>query len=318
MIVIQDREVRSLGLKPKDFIDSVRHCFVHKPECQLPPKISLHPKGDDFINTMPCLLPPETNRYGVKIVSRVKGRTPALKSDSMLYDVTTGELLAVIDCDYITTMRTGAVAALAVDTLKKNNVKKIALMGLGNTGRATMMCLSSLLPPPDGKYEVSLLKYKDQAEQFIEHFKNLDNFHFTIANDTKELFENADVIISCITQANGLFIDNVNVFKPGVLVVPVHTRGFQNCDTIFDKVVCDDIGHVKGFKYFNQFKNLTELGDILRGDKPGRQSEEERIIDYNIGLGLHDAYICSKVYDAVKAQPHENIELVHSTQKYII
>lgn len=318
MIVIQDREVRSLGLKPKDFIDSVRHCFVHKPECQLPPKISLHPKGDDFINTMPCLLSPETNRYGVKIVSRVKGRTPALKSDSMLYDVTTGELLAVIDCDYITTMRTGAVAALAVDTLKKNNVKKIALMGLGNTGRATMMCLSSLLPPPDGKYEVSLLKYKDQAEQFIEHFKNLDNFHFTIANDTKELFENADVIISCITQANGLFIDDVNVFKPGVLVVPVHTRGFQNCDTIFDKVVCDDIGHVKGFKYFNQFKNLTELGDILRGDKPGRQSEEERIIDYNIGLGLHDAYICSKVYDAVKAQPHENIELVHSTQKYII
>lgn len=318
MIVIQDREVRSLGLKPKDFIDSVRHCFVHKPECQLPPKISLHPKGDDFINTMPCLLPPETNRYGVKIVSRVKGRTPALKSDSMLYDVTTGELLAVIDCDYITTMRTGAVAALAVDTLKKNNVKKIALMGLGNTGRATMMCLSSLLPPPDGKYEVSLLKYKDQAEQFIEHFKNLDNFHFTIANDTKELFENADVIISCITQANGLFIDDVNVFKPGVLVVPVHTRGFQNCDTMFDKVVCDDIGHVNGFKYFNQFKNLTELGDILRGDKPGRQSEEERIIDYNIGLGLHDAYICSKVYDAVKAQPHENIELVHSTQKYII
>lgn len=318
MIVIQDREVRSLGLKPKDFIDSVRHCFVHKPECQLPPKISLHPKNDDFINTMPCLLPPETNRYGVKIVSRVKGRTPALKSDSMLYDVTTGELLAVIDCDYITTMRTGAVAALAVDTLKKNNVKKIALMGLGNTGRATMMCLSSLLPPPDGKYEVSLLRYKDQAEQFIEHFKNLDNFHFTIANDTKELFENADVIISCITQANGLFIDDVNVFKPGVLVVPVHTRGFQNCDTIFDKVVCDDIGHVKGFKYFNQFKNLTELGDILRGDKPGRQSEEERIIDYNIGLGLHDAYICSKVYDAVKAQPHENIELVHSTQKYII
>lgn len=318
MIVIQDREVRSLGLKPKDLIDSVRHCFVHKPECQLPPKISLHPKGDDFINTMPCLLPPETNRYGVKIVSRVKGRTPALKSDSMLYDVTTGELLAVIDCDYITTMRTGAVAALAVDTLKKNNVKKIALMGLGNTGRATMMCLFSLLPPPDGKYEVSLLKYKDQAEQFIEHFKNLDNFHFTIANDTKELFENADVIISCITQANGLFIDDVNVFKPGVLVVPVHTRGFQNCDTIFDKVVCDDIGHVKGFKYFNQFKNLTELGDILRGDKPGRQSEEERIIDYNIGLGLHDAYICSKVYDAVKAQPHENIELVHSTQKYII
>lgn len=145
MIVIQDKEIRALGLKPQDFVDYVRHCFVHKPECQLPPKISLHPKGDDFINTMPCLLPPDTNRFGVKVVSRAKGRTPALKSDSFLYDVNTGELLAVIDCDYITTMRTGAVAALAVNTLKKENTKKISLMGLGNTGRATMMCLSSVL-----------------------------------------------------------------------------------------------------------------------------------------------------------------------------
>lgn len=163
-----------------------------------------------------------------------------------------------------------------------------------------------------------MLRYKDQAKQFIEHFSNLNNFHFTIADSTEELFEKADVIISCITQANGLFINDVNVFKPGVLVVPVHTRGFQNCDTVFDKVVCDDVEHVKGFKYFNQFKNLTELGDILRGNKPGRQSEEERIIDYNIGLGLHDAYICSKVYDAVKSKPHKDIELIHSSLKYII
>ena len=113
---------------------------MHKPKYQLPPKISLHPKDDDFINTMPCLLPHEANRYGVKIVSRVKGRTSALKSDSMLYDVTTGELLAVIDCDYITTMRTGAVAALAVDTLKKSYVKKIALMGLGIAHEIAIMC----------------------------------------------------------------------------------------------------------------------------------------------------------------------------------
>lgn len=169
-----------------------------------------------------------------------------------------------------------------------------------------------------GIYEACLLRYKDQAEQFIEHFKDLKNIHFTIADNIKELFDDADVIISCITQANGLFIDDASVFKPGVLVVPVHTRGFQNCDTVFDKVICDDVGHVKGFKYFNQFKSLTELGDIIRGEKPGRQSEDERIIDYNIGLGLHDAYICSKVYDAVMADPHQQIELNHSTDKYII
>lgn len=317
MIVIQNDEIRSLGLQPHDFIDCVRQCFIEKPLCQVPPKVSVHPNGIDFTTSMPCLLPPDTHRFSVKVVSRVKGRMPALRSDSMLYDVTTGELLAVIDSDYITTMRTGAVAALAVSTLKRKGTKTIALMGLGNTGRATMACLAAALEGEDA-YEVRLLRYKDQAERFAERFADLKHVHFTIMDSVGDLFDGADVILSCITQAEGLITDDTSVFKPGVLVVPVHTRGFQNCDTTFDRVFCDDVGHVSGFRYFHEFPNLTELGEVLRGEKPGRLNDEERIIDYNVGLGLHDAFLCSKIYDAVAGKPHEQIALVHPSDKYII
>ncbi len=317
MIVIQNDEIRSLGLQPHDFIDCVRQCFIEKPLCQVPPKVSVHPNGIDFTTSMPCLLPPDTHRFSVKVVSRVKGRMPALRSDSMLYDVTTGELLAVIDSDYITTMRTGAVAALAVSTLKRKGAKTIALMGLGNTGRATMACLAAALEG-EGAYEVRLLRYKDQAERFAERFADLKHVHFTIMDSVGDLFDGADVILSCITQAEGLIIDDTSVFKPGVLVVPVHTRGFQNCDTTFDRVFCDDVGHVSGFRYFHEFPNLTELGEVLRGERPGRLNDEERIIDYNVGLGLHDAFLCSKIYDAVAGKPHEQIALVHPSDKYII
>lgn len=316
MIIIQDNDIRSLGLQPDDFVRMVRHCFVHKPECQLPPKISLHPQGDDFINTMPCLLPAESGRFCVKVVSRGEGRTPALRSDAMLFDVKTGELLAVVDTDYITAMRTGAVAALAVQTLRKTDARTIALMGLGNTGRATMACLATVLG--NDCHEVRLLRYKDQAEQFAERFSELKNVRFTIVDNARDLFDGADVIISCITHATDLFVTDTSVFKPGVLIVPVHTRGFQNCDTAFDKVVCDDVGHVSGFRYFSQFRNLTELGDIVRGDKPGRQTDTERIIDYNIGLGLHDAYICSKVYDTMTSRPHSETQLQHAEGKFIV
>ena len=317
MIVIQNDEIRSLGLQPHDFIDCVRQCFIEKPLCQVPPKVSVHPNGIDFTTSMPCLLPPDTHRFSVKVVSRVKGRMPALRSDSMLYDVTTGELLAVIDSDYITTMRTGAVAALAVSTLKRKGAKTIALMGLGNTGRATMACLAAALEGEDA-YEVRLLRYKDQAERFAERFADLKHVHFTIMDSVGDLFDGADVILSCITQAEGLITDDTSVFKPGVLVVPVHTRGFQNCDTTFDRVFCDDVGHVSGFRSFHEFPNLTELGEVLRGEKPGRLDDDERIIDYNVGLGLHDAFLCSKIYDAVAGKPHEQIALVHPSDKYII
>lgn len=317
MIVIQNEEIRSLGLQPANFIECVRQCFIEKPQCQVPPKVSVHPNGIDFTTSMPCLLPPDTHRFSVKVVSRVQGRHPALRSDSMLYDVTTGELLAVIDSDYVTTMRTGAVAALAVSTLKRKGAKTIALMGLGNTGRAAMACLATALKGR-GPYEVRLLRYKDQAERFAERFADLADFHFTFADNVHDLFDGADIILSCITQAEGLITDDTAAFKPGVLVVPVHTRGFQNCDTTFDRVFCDDVGHVSGFRYFHEFPSLTELGEVLRGEKPGRLDDSERIIDYNVGLGLHDAYICSMIYDTVASKPHEQIALVHPSDKYII
>ncbi len=316
MIVIQDRDVRDVGLTASDFVNGVRYCFLHKPDTQLPAKISVHPKGLDFITSMPCLLPKEMGRFNIKVVSRIEGRAPSLKSDSLLFDATRGEMLALIDTDYITTMRTGAVAALAVETFKPSHVSNIAMLGLGNTARATLRCLQSTL---GGGCKINLLRYKDQAERFIDQFNDVDTFSFSICDEVSQLVKDADVIISCVTEKKGLFCEDVKSFKPGCLVVPVHTRGFQNCDIAFEKVFCDDVEHVRGFRYFSHFNSLAEIGEVLRGEKVGRESDEERIISYNIGLGLHDAYFCSLVYDKVKSVGIvENIDLKHSTEKYII
>ena len=142
---------------------------------------------------------------------------------------------------------------------------------------------------------IRLKRYKDQAEKTIDRYKHIPNVTFEISETMEELVSDADVIVSCITDADGLLVDNVDLFKPGVLVVPVHTRGFQNCDTIFDKVFADDEGHVKGFKFFNEFRKFGELGKVLSGQIPGRETDDERILSYNIGLGLHDIYFANKI-----------------------
>ena len=101
-----------------------------------------------------------------------------------------------------------------------------------------------------------------------------------------------------MTVANELFAPN-DAFQPGVLVVPVHTRGFQNCDLFFDKVFADDKSHVCGFKYFNNFKRFDEFSHVLLGENEGRISNKERILIYNIGIALHDIFFASKIYDQV-------------------
>lgn len=296
MKIIDFNTIYKLGIDPKQCVEWVKNVFIHKYESELPPKISISLPNDRFINTMPCMIP-EQGVFGVKVVSRYPERQPALQAEIMLYDIENGNLLAIMDASWITTMRTGAVAALAVDTLKKKSCKEISIIGLGNTARATLLCLNSMYP--DQNMSINLYSYKGQELQFINRFKDFTNLKFNIYNNVEDLFAISDVIISCITAANNIFAED-NIYKQGVLLVPVHTRGFQNCDLFFDKVFADDTAHVTNFKNFNSFKNFDEFSQIILKKNKGRESDNERIISYNIGIALHDIYFATKIYRQIE------------------
>ena len=295
MKYISDSEIRALGISPKECVEWVRLSFRMKYEAQLPPKKSVHPQGIDFFTSMPCLLPAQYNRYGVKIVSRICGRKPSIKSDLLLYKASTGELLSLMEADWITQMRTGAVAALAIDTLQKNNASVYSFIGLGSTADATMACLQSILPM-ERQYTIRLKRYKDQAERFAKKWAKA-NYTFVIVDTNEQLLDNCDVLISAVTEMPDLFCEDDNKYPEGILLVPIHTRGFQNCDLFFDHVFADDKGHVEGFKYFSQFKAFNELSEVLLGKAVGRVNDKQRIIAYNIGLGLHDILFANKIYE---------------------
>ena len=131
MIEIFDKEIRELGIRPSECVEWIRESFLLKRRCQLPSKSSLHPKESDFINTMPFLLPEEFHTYRCKIVSRIVGTLPALKSKIIIENTETGSFEAILDGVWITTMRTGAVASLAIQTLKRKNSRIYSFIGLG-------------------------------------------------------------------------------------------------------------------------------------------------------------------------------------------
>ena len=314
--VIQHDLVSNAGIPPAECVKWVEESFRMKPDAVLPPKTSIHPQGDDFFNTMPALLPAAYGRFAVKEVHRIAGQQPALGADILLYDSHTGRLLAIVDGDWITTMRTGAVAALSIQLLQRNGTDTYTFMGLGNTARATALCLLSVTGPR--RVTFRLLRYKDQAEQFIDRFKAMANVRFEIIDDTEQLVSGADVLVSCITSASGLVCGRDELFGPGMLLIPVHTRGFQNCDLFFDKVYGDDRGHVQGFRYFDRFRQFDELSSVLLGLNPGRERDDERILCYNIGLGLHDALFASKLYDLLADRCTEFIVQRKETRKFWI
>lgn len=298
MKIITAEEINSLRISPLTCVEWVTDSFKMKYDSQCPAKMSVHPAGNDFITTMPALLPNETQTFGVKVVSRVNGRHPALHSDLLLFDTITGKIKALIDADWITAMRTGAVAALTMKTLRKHGANNISIVGLGSTARTTMQCILETFR--DEHLHIRLMKYKDQAERFAAEFEPYTNATFSIVDNVQDFAADAEVIISCITDAQSLLIERDELFAEGVLVIPIHTRGFQNCDLFFDKVFADDTDHVKGFRYFSKFRKFDELSRVLLNQNPGRESDKERILSYNIGLGLHDALYAYRIFNMVK------------------
>ena len=141
----------------------------------------------------------------------------------------------------------------------------------------------------DRPITIRLKRYKDQAEATALRYGNAPNVTFEIADSMEQLVEGADVVVSCITDADGLMVGNVDLFQPGVLVVPVHTRGFQNCDRVFDKVYADDEGHVSGFRYFNEFRSFAEIGQVLKASRSGARQRPPAhpLLQYRTGAPRH-------------------------------
>ena len=148
---------------------------------------------------------------------------------------------------------------------------------------------------------------QEEITDWYERFKNYENLHISVYKDVKEMFKISDVIVSCVTATNEIFDDNDGDFKPGVLVVPVMTRGFQNCDLKFDRIFCDDIAHISGFKYFNQYKSVTEMTDILNDEKFVR-NQNERYLAYNIGIAVQDIFYANRILNLMNKKEDKKLQ----------
>ena len=316
MKILSHKDIVSLKIDPKNCINWVEDMLVGKGKVILPAKISIKPSDEIFYNVMPSILP-ENNAAGLKVVTRYPGRLPSLDSQIMIFDFESGKINALLDGNYITAMRTGAVAAHSIKLLAKKDFSKIGFIGLGNQARATIKVLAAILQ--NRKFTIKLMKYKDQHEIFERYVRTLsgtENITFEYCETYRDTVKGSDVIVSSATYfATDICEDDC--FDEGCLVVPIHTRGFMNCDLFFDKVFADDTDHVKGFKYFDEFREFAEISDVLSGKSKGRTNDNERILAYNIGLSIHDVYFAEQIYRlATEAGIGTEIDLYPPTEKF--
>lgn len=293
MKIIDFNQIKSLNLSPIEMYDWTATVWKEQDEHILVAKTSMWQGDSGRYMTMPCVLP-KYDIAGVKFISRNVDDAdglPVRNANIMLQHISEHGLMAVMDGTYITTMRTGACAAYNALNFAKTNPKTVAIYGLGLTARSFMLFYAAKLTHP---ITVKLIRYKNQAELFIERFKNNTNLSFEIVESLNDLF-NSDIIVSCVSFAHSILAPS-EIYPKGVTIIPVHTAGFQNCDLTFDRVIVDDVNHVMKYRYFNEFKDkMVRITDVANGKGVGRSNDEERILVYNGGIALTDLYWAMKI-----------------------
>ena len=117
-IYLSQEDVIGVGLTMRDAVSIVEDVFKEHGlgRVENPPKPGIHPQQNAFIHAMPGYLSQE-KAAGLKWVSRFSSNAehnlPAVMGLLVLNDVRTGQPLAVMDCRWITAVRTGAASAVA-------------------------------------------------------------------------------------------------------------------------------------------------------------------------------------------------------------
>ena len=305
------------GITARNLFDMVDHVLKTRNEFLMPSKTRMGQDNGDYFAVMPCLHK-QSNTAMVKMIGRHMlhegEKRSVMMSDLMLYEADTGILKAVMDAEYITTLRTGATAAHAAILYGKKDFSTIGLMGLGNIMTVCAEVLFEKLK--DCKIIVKLYKYHNHEERFIERFRKYENIKFVKCDTYKDVISDSDVIISAVTNVTENFCGD-ECYKEGVTVIPVMTRGFMNCDLFFDKVFTDEIEQIRGFKYFDRFKSVHNTTEVLCGKAEGRTSDSERILVYNYGLAAMDLYFAETIYSELENKG-KSVDYKYCEEKYFM
>jgi ornithine cyclodeaminase/alanine dehydrogenase len=303
LLYLSRKEVEDLGVSMKEVIAVVDNGFRLKGlgKTEMPPKPGIHPRPDSFIHAMPAYVQ-EVESAGLKWVSGYPANPqkglPYITGLLVLNDPATGIPLAVMDCAWITAMRTGASAGISAKYLARPGSNVAGILGCG------VRALIEVLPHLRAARCYDL--YPEAAARFITDMSALfPALEFVTCNSPAEMMENADVVVTAIP-----IIEKpqppleAGMLKKGGLAVSLDydaawtSAAMKQCG----KFVSDDIAQLLSTKahgaYFSGIPEriYADLGELAAGLKPGREKEDERIFSMNMGIAVDDMVTAKIIY----------------------
>ncbi len=305
LLYLSRADVEAVGVAMPEIIDALDEAFRQHGEgkVEMPPKPGVHSRPDAFIHAMPCYIPgPEA--IGVKWVAGYPDNPqrglPYISGLVVLNDADTGLPLAVMDCTWITAKRTGAATALAARYLARPDSQTVGILGCGVQGRSNLEALAVLFPVQ------RVMAYDRNLQNALRFADDVDDkwgIEVTVVEEPRQAVSGCDIVVTAgpiLRQPHATI--KAGWLEPGAFASLVDFDSYWDRAALAeaDKFCTDDVPQLEHYQHVGYFQDIppihASLGELVTGQKPGRQSSTERTITANLGLALDDMATAPIVY----------------------
>jgi len=293
-----------------DAIDAMRHAFARLSEgaALLPPRVALEMEAG-----VSLFMPGALARDGTaaaKIVSVFADNAahglPTIHAVVLVLDPKTGRPLALMDGTRLTALRTGAVGGLAADLMARRDARVAAVFGSGVQARTQLDALQTVRPIE----EVRICSpTRTHAGSFAQEISERYGLAVRVT-DPRGAVHGADVIVAATDATTPVFdgrllepgqhVTGVGSFTPAMRELPPELVARA-------RVVVDQLEAARAEAgelidaarrgVWGWGRLHAELGDLVRGLRPGREGPEELTFFKSVGVAVQDVVLAGRVLE---------------------
>ena len=299
-------DIAELALTDGEILQAIEASLASqgRGECVIEPRMHLAPKAgvDGHFNVLRGAIGAPINLAGVKVVGdfvdNYKQDLPSEVGVLNLFDPRTGIPVAIIDATAITDMRTGAVTAIGAKYLARKQSKVLGHIGARGTAYWNVRLLDKLFDFDEIRVHSARPESRNAFGERLSRdlgkpVRVCDNWHDTVVG--------ADIVVEASRLRAPEPLLKTEWLKPGAFVVPYGTMSAVELSLtdIMTKVVVDDWGQCKSGQFgalrahveagkLSARTLYAEMGQIVAGLKPGRETQDETNLFWHRGLSLSD------------------------------
>ena len=308
-LVLTEDEVKSAiyRLGVESIMNSVERAFrsLAEGDAQMPPKSYIIAENGDF-RAMPGLIGKDV---GIKWVNShpknpEKYGLPSVMGLIIYSDINTGYPLAIMDGTLITQYRTGAAGGIASKYLANPDSKTLGMIGCGMQAITQFLFITHIM----NIEHVKLYDVKPENAERLKSFILQTNPDCRVEiTQIKEVCD-ADILVTT-TPSRSPVVKNEWISEgTHINAIGADAEGKQELDPEIlkrAKIVVDEMEQAIHSGEINvPFKSGIisendihgELGEVITGTKPGRESKDEITVFDSTGLAVQDIAVAGEIY----------------------